>query len=43
MAEAVAAYRATLLKFPVAPEAALARIALEKMGSRVPAGAQEVP
>lgn len=42
-AEAVAAYQATLKKFPDAPEAALAHIAIEKMGSRVPAGAQEVP
>jgi len=42
-AAAVAAYRATLKNFPDAPEAALARSALDRMGSRVPAGAQEVP
>jgi TolA-binding protein len=33
-AEAVAAYQATLTKYPDAPEAALAHSALEKMGSR---------
>jgi hypothetical protein len=35
-AEAISAYRATLTKYPNAPEAALAHSALEKMGSRSP-------
>jgi formylglycine-generating enzyme required for sulfatase activity len=34
--EAIAAYRATMTKYPGTPEAALAHSALEKMGSRSP-------
>jgi TolA-binding protein len=41
-AEAVAAYQATLKKYPNAPEAALAHSALEKTGSRSP-DADHVP
>lgn len=41
-AEAIAAYRATLAKFPDAPEVALAHSALEKTGSRAPDATHEV-
>ncbi len=42
-AEAVAAYRDTLKKYPGTPEADLVNSALEKMGSRVPDGAHAEP
>jgi TolA-binding protein len=42
-AEAVAAYRATLTKYPDAPEAVLAHGAIEKTGSRTPDGATVNP
>jgi TolA-binding protein len=43
MAEAVAAYRATLKKYPGTPEATLAHSALDKMGNRVPDGEHAEP